>query len=228
MEERRREMATRKKATSGSEIVVPKLDTETIQVKIKGDANSRLVVHNWSNKAIREMLQKMMGVKLGTKTPKSPEDDVQASRYVSEDGWDGFPCTGFKDSMVRAAKQVGIDMIMARQMFYVLRDGQECRQVAVPIPDQDSITHTVQTDLVKIKAKYEPRMDMVRVGMGTADVRFRADYGPDWTATLTIRRTSMITNEQVVNLVMRAGATVGVGEGRPEKCSMGWGLFVLA
>lgn len=71
------------------------------------------------------------------------------------------------------------------------------------------------------------RTDMVRVGMGSADVRYRPEY-PEWSATLTIEfNAGMISLNQVYQLVKAAGYSCGIGEMRPEKGKFGYGRFKL-
>jgi hypothetical protein len=71
------------------------------------------------------------------------------------------------------------------------------------------------------------RQDTVRIGMGTADIRFRPEF-PAWSAVLKVRlnRRSM-TLEQLVHLINQAGFSVGVGEWRPEKDGS-YGMFHVA
>jgi len=72
-------------------------------------------------------------------------------------------------------------------------------------------------DHVVIEGDPEMREDMVRIGMGTADIRYRAEF-KQWRTTLTVEfNARAISAEQIVNLVRGAGFSVGVGEWRPEK-----------
>ena len=58
---------------------------------------------------------------------------------------------------------------------------------------------------------------MVRVGMGTADIRFRGEFN-EWEALIPIRyNAGVLTAEQIVNLFQLGGFAVGIGEWRPEK-----------
>jgi hypothetical protein len=53
---------------------------------------------------------------------------------------------------------------------------------------------------------------MVRVGMGTADIRYRGEF-KTWSATVTVRYNARVLSaDQVVNLFNTAGFAVGVGE----------------
>ena len=61
------------------------------------------------------------------------------------------------------------------------------------------------------------REDMVRVGMGTVDIRFRPEFR-QWGMSVLIQfNARAISQEQVVNLLNLGGFSVGVGEWRPEK-----------
>jgi len=61
------------------------------------------------------------------------------------------------------------------------------------------------------------REDMVRVGMGTSDIRYRAQYWP-WAVDLIVEFNPLaMSAEQVLNLFNTAGFACGVGEWRPER-----------
>ena len=61
------------------------------------------------------------------------------------------------------------------------------------------------------------REDVCRVGMGTADLRYRGQFDP-WGVKVRVEiNTAVISAEQVVNLFALAGFAVGVGEWRPER-----------
>ena len=53
--------------------------------------------------------------------------------------------------------------------------------------------------------------------MGTADIRYRAEF-KKWKATLTIRYNAhVISTEQIINLYHVAGFSIGIGDWRPQK-----------
>ena len=65
----------------------------------------------------------------------------------------------------------------------------------------------------------EPRKreDMVRIGMGTADIRYRGEFWPWWVTIEVKHNANLLSAEQIVNLFNTSGFGVGVGEWRPER-----------
>lgn len=178
-------------AKATQEVTLPKPDIRVIQVPIQG--LSSLIMHKWSDKAKKMMLDKQtQAAKTGRKA-KDPEEDYRESMYEHPDGGYGFPGSAFKNAMVRAGTYTDDKMTYLRGAFYV------------------------RGDMVKIDGKPEPREDMVRVGQGTADIRYRGEF-QEWSAVLDIQyNATAISAEQVVNLVAVAGFSVGIGDWRPEK-----------
>lgn len=206
-----------KKQTTGIEL--PKLDIRLMEVTVIGD--SPLIVHAWSEKAKREMLDKQMKKAKGAKAAKDPVADFQSSLYRMADGGYGFPSVGFKSAAVTAITSVGgMTKVAARQAFHILGedvdvagafDGTKARQ-----------------NLVRIDGG-EPSMreDTVRIGMGTADLRYRGEFA-DWSARLLVRYNANVLSEaQILNIINVAGFAVGVGEWRPERDG-GHGMFHVA
>jgi hypothetical protein len=181
-------------------ITLPRLDIRTLRIPIVGD--SELIVHRWSEKARKEMLDKQRGVATAGKAPKDPEEDYKSSMYEHPDGGHGFPSIAFKNAAVSACTSLGksISKVAARQAFHVVGE------------------------FVRIEGEPRMREDMVKIGMGTADIRFRAGF-PVWSTEVTVRfNARVLTDEQVVNLFNTAGFAVGVGEWRSERDGS-FGLF---
>lgn len=180
------------KTTDTSVIEIPPIEIKTYILRIVGD--SPLIVHAWSKKAKQEMLYKQMGKARGKKEPKDPQSDYEGAFYRMADGAPGFPTIAFKAAAVNAARQVeGLTMTFLRGAF-----------------------HTVG-ELVAIEGVPQMREDTVRVGMGTADLRYRPEF-PEWAVNLKVRlNTRALTLEQLIHLFNQAGFSAGVGEWRPEK-----------
>jgi hypothetical protein len=169
-----------------------RINVQGLRLRLVGD--SPLISHKWSDKAKKEMLDKQMLKAKQAKGAKDPERDYRESLYEHPDGGYGFPCVAFKASAVGACRFTdGMKMTEARGAFHI------------------------QGELAKIEGEPTMREDMVRVGMGTADIRYRGEF-KEWATTLEIKyNASAITPEQIVNLFNLAGFGVGVGEWRPEK-----------
>ncbi len=141
------------------------------------------------------MLNKQLKKATAGREAKDPQADFEASLYPHPDGGHGFPATAFKNAMVRAGTYTDEKMTFLRGAFYVV--GQD--------------------DMVKIDGTPTPREDMVRVGMGTADIRYRGEF-KTWSADLVIQfNAKAISPEKIANLISVAGFSVGVGDWRPEK-----------
>lgn len=206
-------------AKSNVAIELPKLNINLMEVTIVGD--SPLIVHAWSEKAKREMLDKQLKKAKGAKAAKDPVADFEASLYRMEDGGFGFPSVGFKNAAVTAGTSVaGLTKIAARQAFHILGEDVDV---------QGAFEGTkARHNLVRIQGgKPAMREDMVRVGMGTADLRYRGEFA-DWRATLLVRYNANVLSEsQILNLLNVAGFAVGIGEWRPEKSGQS-GMFHVA
>lgn len=194
-------------------IVIERIQPKIVEVEIVG--LTPLMVCAWSEKAMRQMLDKQMKKANKAKDAKDPKADYLASRYIAvdEDGkelWDGVPAGGVKGCLVNACRAVdGLPMTLAKRMIFVrsqgkTKDGQQ---------------------LVRIHGEHRMHQGMVRIDQGTADIRFRALY-EKWSAKLEIEfLSSVISAEQVCNLVELAGFVEGLCEWRPGAPKNNTGSF---
>lgn len=171
---------------------------------------SPLIVHRFAEKAIKMIQDKQAGKAKNKKHDiRDPEGDYEGAKHRSALGWDGFPAAGFKAAMIRGAKMIGMVMKDTQTSFFVRADCEE-------------------TQLIHIYGESRLRTDMVRVGMGSADVRYRPEY-VNWTAELTIEfNAGVLSLDQIYQLVKAAGYGCGIGEMRPEKGKFNFGRFKLA
>ena len=130
----------------------------------------------------------------------------------------GFPAVGFKCAMVDACRHCeGVTMAMARGAFHVVGELTMTRRCVFLEESGEFKERDKLVELVQVHGT--PMMDEepVRVGMGTADLRYRAMF-PQWWVKLTISyNASSIGEAQVLNLLNIAGFAQGLGEWRPEK-----------
>lgn len=173
-------------------ITLPELRIATMQVRIIGD--SPLICHAWSQKAKQEMLAKQMKKAKQAKEAKDPERDFQESLYHHPEGGYGFPAVAFKSAAVDSCSHIaGVTKVEARGAFHIIGD------------------------MVRIEGTPTKREDMVRIGMGTADIRYRGEF-KTWSSQFTVRyNCNVLSPEQILNLFNTAGFAVGVGEWRPQK-----------
>ena len=178
-------------------IEIKPINLKFTEIRIIGD--TPLIVHAWSEKIKKEMLDRQMKKAKNAKGAKNPEEEYLASFYRLPDGRYGFPAIGFKAAAVSAGGRFaeGMKMTELRGSFFVL--GEE------------------GSDLVPIEGEPSMREDTVKVGMGVADIRYRPEFRT-WTTTIRVRfNADKISLEQLVNLFNLAGFGVGVGEWRPER-----------
>jgi len=193
------------KKTEEQAVSIPRINLKKFQLKIVGD--SPLITNNWSEKAKQQMLDKQMKKASSGKTAKDPwvnycdsmywltekpdnptQEDVEKAKF-------GFPSIGFKASAATAGFRGGItkNKVSTNGVFHI------------------------SGELVEIIAIPNIREDMVRIGMGTADIRYRGEF-KDWAALLDITyNANVMSAEQIINLFNLAGFSVGVGEWRPER-----------
>jgi hypothetical protein len=202
------------KVPTSSVIQIPAMNLRVFKVVLEG--TSSLICHSWDQKTKCGMLGKQAGEAQAAKAKKNPQECFEASLYTlgrafrrskSKVAIDDrkyflpeksmrfyFPAVAFKAAAVDACSHVeGITKVEARGAFHVLEE------------------------MVEIDGPCTPRVDMVRIGMGTADTRIRGQF-QKWSVTLTVRHNAnVLTCEQIVNLFDTGGFAVGVGEWRPEK-----------
>ena len=195
-------------------IELPPLKISTMRVTLIGD--SPLISHRWAEKAKKEMLDKQMKKAKRGKDAKDPfRDFVDSLYWLSEKPTDptpddmekgkfGFPVVAFKAAAVDACSHVdGVTKVEARGAFHLA--GEFATIEGAPLI----------------------REDMVRVGMGTADIRYRGEF-KQWRTTLTIRyNVNILSPEQIINLFNTAGFAIGVGEWRPQRDGS-YGMFHVA
>lgn len=186
-------------------ISISRIEARTIRVPIVG--TSPLIVHNFSEKSKRQMLESQQG-KRKPKENRDPEAEYLSSFYrIKEAGSPdkfGFPVTAFKAATIGAARYYGKDVTMTglRQVLFM----------------RGRLTEGDPQQLVMIDGTPRMREDVVRLGgpSRSADLRYRAEF-PTWSATLEVTYVSSSIDEgSVLSLVDAGGLGIGVGEWRPE------------
>ena len=208
-------------------IEIKPINIVTTTVRIAGD--TPLIMHRWSEKAKRMILEKQMKkTKSSAKEAKNPVEDFIESVYwmdgkpseYTEEAFEeacrngarfGFPVTAIKQATISSAYRNGItkDMASLRGAFFIAGEGSEL------LAEVKGCTPTM-------------REDMVRVGMGVADTRFRGEFA-NWYMDLQVsyNANGAYTLDQIINLINVGGFSCGIGEWRPEKDG-NYGMYHVA
>lgn len=232
-------MAATKKTEELLEIRPIKM--QDVMLRIVGD--TPIIVHAWAAKAKREILEKEIGAtKTKAKDAKNPIEDFAASMYwlnpmpevFTEESMGialqsarfGFPLTGIKQAAISAAYRMGWvkDKMGLRGAFFIeptanfyyggdLRIDFDKKKVII---EPNAI---LKEQLVEIHSDAPVmREDMVRVGLGSADIRYRGEFN-NWYIDFKLRfnANGKFTLEQIINIINAGGAVCGIGEWRPER-----------
>lgn len=184
------------------QVNIDRLQAETVLIPITGTAP--LIVHAFSEKAKRQILESQQGKKK-QKQVRDPQAEYEAAFYRIDNDRYGFPVSAFKAATVGAGRFYGKDgnMTLLRQTLFF----------------HGILTDNCPQQLIEIVGEPRMREDMVRLAGASrpADLRYRPEFWP-WSATLTITYVkSSISLSSVLSLVDAGGMGVGVGEWRPEK-----------
>lgn len=218
-------------ATKKELVQIKPIEVVETTVRIYGD--TPLIMHAWSAKAKKEMLDAQQGKKKGKqKEPKNPVFDFVESIYWldekppitndmsvedSEKAFAefmqnnnprfGFPATAFKQAAISSAYRMGWskDKASIRGAFFIKGDENGMVEIHSDMPTM--------------------REDMVRIGAGVADLRYRGEFR-NWYADLNIsyNKNGIYALSVIVNMINAGGYICGVGEWRPERDGT-YGMF---
>lgn len=177
-------------------IKVKPIEIKKLQFGIVGI--SPLIQHKWSEKGLEMLRMTAQERKKQPKGKRDPQTEAQAAMYVTENGEPGIPILAFKSALISAAhKDLGLEKTLVRKsMFFPCADVNK----VVPMDTDEPIC----------------REDFVRIGQKQTDLRYRPEF-KEWRVRIVCEIDAQaLTEQDVVNLVNRAGFGVGIGEWRPE------------
>jgi hypothetical protein len=167
-------------------------------------------MHRFDEKAQNEIEGKQKGT-AKRKELKDPNACFNAARYVHE-GKDCFLAIHIKKAMMTAAADADMwKSEVARQVFVrgQIRGGEYV------------IIHDAKPSMRRDWVRNRGRMGSV------VDLRYRPEYCEWWAEVIIEYNSSVITAEQILNLLSIAGFSCGIGENRPSKTGGDWGRFEL-
>ena len=200
-------------------VVIKPLNERQAKFRITGTAP--YVQHKFSSKVATILAEGMAaGSVAKSKKKRAPKEFDRLGReatHVSDDGWEGIPAASLRAAMISACRLVGYKMTLAKMSVFVVADGYEHDEHAT-------------TPLVRItKGKPVVRLSPVRNFSGVVDIRPRPEWDLGWEALPILRWDGdQFSVGDIANLLSRAGAQVGIGEGRPDSrasAGCGWGTF---
>lgn len=218
------------------QIEIRPMNTETVEVVIRG--TSPLIVHAWSDKTRKIILDTQTKTKKGakhevkipvnnfmdslywlTEQPEHGNDDASAEASwfaaVEAGAKFGFPVTGIKQSIISGQKRGGVGAVMTELRGSMFLEGA----TEASTPDMAEIVGPTPV----------MREDMVRVGgmSKSADIRHRAEF-KEWEIPLrlTYIKDGNYSLEQLLNMFNYGGFCTGIGEWRPEKDGQ-FGMYEL-
>lgn len=220
-------------ATKRELVAITPIEEKKVRIRIEGD--TPLIMHAWSEKAKREMLEAQQGKKKGkAKDRKNPVNDFVQSMYwldgkpemdcntdevecqkmfvdaIENGARFGFPVTAFKQAAISAAYRMGWskDKVSLQGAFFIESDENGMIEVKSDPPTM--------------------REDMVKIGMGTADIRYRGEFR-NWYVDAIVRYNAngQYDLNSIINMINAGGMYCGVGEWRVEKSGQN-GMYHVA
>ncbi|MCD8398262.1 MAG: hypothetical protein LUD12_13965 [Lachnospiraceae bacterium] len=227
-------------AAKKTEVVsVKPIDMRTVCIKIVGD--SPLIVHEWNEKARKEILdhetsessgkaKKKHSIKIPvrdfinsiywlTNKPDINQDDVFTEREAQKIQED---CMKKYREAIKSGAKFGFPATAIKKASvtgaYGLGMTQDMRKSKIAFFIQASpLDHTgFLSELVASEPVM--REDMVHVGINQTDIRHRAMF-EKWEIPLTVKYNAngRYTLTDIINIINAGGATMGIGEWRNEK-----------
>lgn len=213
-------MATRAKTSEVTEL--KKINRRLLTVRLVGI--SPLIQHRWSEKAKGMMRAKQQeGKKTKVRDLRDPEAEaIEAGYYCDkEKKVPGVLAVAIKAAIISAAhNDLGMPKTLVRKALFIYPMG---REVVIPlekVSGKGPAKREVGTEFLPVgkdRAVSTFEEDMVRVGQGSADLRYRP-YFYDWAVTTRWEvDADLLKVDDLLTLLDRAGFGVGIHEWRPEK-----------
>jgi len=207
-------------------MTIPGVRTERFRTLLIG--TSPLILHKFSEKLRKMILDKHMGEASAGKEAKNPHDNFMASRYLLSDGSDGVPAAGLKAAFVAGFdKKSGVPMTKAKGAIRVVADDPATNLVRLIGPENPRAAERVGDP----GAWPQMREDVVRNESGVVDIRHRPEFWP-WALAVEIEfLPSACSMSQVLQAIAMAGFVEGLAEWRPgskQSRSGSYGCWQLA
>ena len=201
------------KAKTTESVKLKPINRRLVTVRLVGV--SPLICHKWSEKAKRQIREKQQeGKKTKARDLRDPEQEAKDATYWADAKCTapGVPAIAIKSAVIDAAhNDLGYPKVLLRKSLFIYPMG---RDVVIPLEASNG------SGKVTSKAGKPPEgittEDMVRVGQGSTDMRYRP-YFYDWAVTTQWEvDADLLQVQDLLILLDRAGFGVGICEWRPE------------
>lgn len=198
---------------------VKPLEFVDVPIRIVGDTS--LIVHNWTEKAKKQMLDNQMRTtKTKTRDPKDPFYDFMNSLYWLTDKPEESTPEAFEQAILDGAK-------FGFPVTAIKKAANTAAYEAEWVPNRTGLkgTYFLKTEygeFAEIKGSLpEMREDPVNIGKGknrVSDLRYRPEF-KRWhmDMILSFNKNGKITFDQIINCINAGGGCYGIGEWRPQK-----------
>ena len=212
-------------AVKKEEEVIEIRPLKVVETKIIIVGDTPLIMHAWSSKAKRILLESMQGKKKGKeKDAKNPvREFIDAAYWLSgkpelADNAGEAECEAAYDAAIEAGARFGFPVAAIKQAAtsapYRLgwvKNKMGLRGAFFIHDDADGMVEIHSDPPVM-------REDLVRIGMGKPDLRYRPQFN-NWWAELRISYNASgdISLDAIINAINAGGYVCGLGEWRPER-----------
>lgn len=199
-------------AAKGEKVAITINKPKRTTMKVNVFPISPLIMKKLPSGYIKELEAKVSGLPIEKKKVRDLDQEFKDSIHYYNNGKKvGFPAIGFKKSMINACRFIeDITMAEARGLFNIEGVIGDDGDVLVPIEGKPQ-----RND------RCIPPGGKVSTPVYTVGAMF-----PEWSATLQITfDPSLISKENLINLLSVAGDKIGIGWGRPYGKSGGSGPY---
>lgn len=210
-------MTAKANSTVAPSVVIKAPNLQTARFHIEGTAPFVQLAFGQKAKGMLEgMMEGKSAKSKKVRDARNIEREFENALHRSKEGWIGIPAAAFRAAMVSACRLVNFKMTLAKMSVFVKHDG---------------IDRNDGQPLIKLKGEPVAKDSRVINANGSVDIRIRGFF-EEWSAIVNVTfDADQFSLQDVTNLMHRAGAQVGVGEGRPDSkrsTGMGWGTFAIA
>lgn len=162
---------------------------------------------------MEKMAQGAKGKNRRVREARDYEEEFKRAMYLTRDERNGIPAHAFRIACIDACRLAGYKMTQAKMSLHIEADDYDYRD---------------GTPLLYLNGEPYQHEAAARNATGVVDIRVRPMWR-EWSCEVRVNfDADQFGVGDVANLLMRAGAQVGIGEGRPfskSSAGLGWGMF---